>query len=170
MKGIDRRSALLAIGATALCPIDMIAAVAADYDDPATKIISVSGADGRTMTFSRDDIAALPQTRFETRAPWIETPAVFGGPSIADLIAAFAPGATFEQVEIVALDDYAVSAGVSDLIADGAILAIRQNETFLPIANKGPALIIFPFDDRPALADKPHFGLCIWQISQIRFS
>ncbi len=167
---INRRSALLAIGVAALCRLDRAAAAATDYDDQATKLISLSDAAGRTTTFSRDDLAALPQTRFATRAPWMTDPVDFSGPSIAALLEAFAPDATFERIEIVALDDYVASADVSTLVADGAILAIKQNGAFLPVAEKGPALMIFPFDDRPELADKPHFGLCIWQISQIKLS
>ncbi|MCE7027877.1 hypothetical protein [Jiella avicenniae] len=168
---MSRRSVLLAISAAAAHPFSFVSAHAAgDFDDPAEKLVSVTAGRGRTTRFSRDDLAALPQTRFETKAPWIATPAVFEGPSVAQLLRAFAPEAAFERAEIAALDEYAATADVSRLVADDAIFAIRQNGAFMSVADKGPALLIFPFDDRPELKDKPHFGLCIWQISRIRLS
>ncbi|NDW05121.1 hypothetical protein [Jiella pacifica] len=167
---MNRRTVLLAISAAVAHPLSSVVAHATEnFDDPAARLVSVT-AGGRTMTFSRNDLAALPQTRFETKAPWIATPAVFEGPSVAALLRAFAPEATFERAEIGALDDYMVAAEVPRLVADGAIFAIRQDGAFMPVAQKGPVLVIFPFDDRPELQDKSHFGLCIWQISQIRLS
>lgn len=171
IKGTSRRSALRAVFlALALFPLGLVAAAAEDFDDPASKVISISIADGRTASFSRDDLAALPQVKFETKAPWIEEPTTFEGPSIAELVRAFAPDETFRRIEIVALDGYVAAADIAELVADDAILAVRQGGAFLPVSNKGPALMIFPFDDRPELQDKPHFGLCIWQISQINLS
>ena len=167
---MNRRSILLAMSAAVAHAVSpAVAHAAEDFDDPAAKLVSVTAAGGRTVTFSRDDLAALPQTRFETSAPWIAT-AVFEGPSVAQLLRIVAPEATFEQAEITALDEYTASADVPRLLADGAIVAVKQNGAFMPVAEKGPALLIFPFDDKPELKDKAHFGLCIWQISRIRLS
>ncbi|MBO0905654.1 hypothetical protein [Jiella sonneratiae] len=170
MTAISRRSALFAIAASALGPIGSAAARAGDIDDPATDVLSVSDASGRSAHYSRQDLAALKQTRFETKAPWIEEPAVVEGPSVAELLRAFAPRASYEAIAITALDDYLVKADVAQIVADDAVLAIRQGGAFLPVSKKGPAFLIFPFDDRPDLADKPHFGLCIWQIARITLS
>jgi len=170
VKPINRRVALLGLSATALSVMGTASFAAEDFDDPAAKVIAVRHGEGRTTVFSRDDLASLKQTRFETMAPWIETPSVFEGPSIAELMRAIAPREEFDQVEISALDSYFVSAKVPHLVDDGAILAIRTDGAFMPVAEKGPVLLIFPFDDRPGLNDQSHFGLCIWQISQIDFS
>ncbi|MCB8838976.1 hypothetical protein [Aurantimonas sp. VKM B-3413] len=151
-------------------PLKPVAAATEDPDDPAAKILSVVDGDGRTAKFSRLDLAQLPQTRFVTAAPFLKTPTPLEGPSVSQLLRAFDPDRTFHRIEIVALDSYLVSADISQLEADGAILAIRQDGAFLPIAEKGPAYLVFPFDDRPSLKDKSHYGLCIWQISQIRLS
>ncbi|ORE99053.1 hypothetical protein ATO4_01765 [Aurantimonas sp. 22II-16-19i] len=161
---------LTGISATALCAVAPPALAAGDIDDPATPMVTVTDGGGRTMALSRNDLARIEQTRFETTAPFMTTPRRMEGPSIAALLRSFDPDRTFERVEIAALDAYLVAADVASLVADGAILAIRQDGAFLPVADKGPALLIFPFDDRPALQDKRHYGLCIWQIAEIRLS
>ena len=170
MQSISRRTMLTGLSATALCSLAPPALAAGDIDDPSTPILTVTDGGATTMAFSRNDLAAIEQTAFETTAPFMTTPRRMEGPSIAALLRAFDPNKTFERVEIAALDAYLVEAEVSSLVADGAILAIRQDGAFLPVADKGPALLIFPFDDRPALQDKRHYGLCIWQIAEIRVS
>ena len=170
MGGISRRSALLGMCAAIAMPVTSRAMETDDPDDPAAKILSVSDADGRTMEFSRLELSQIPQTRFVTAAPFLKTPTAVEGPSVSQLLRAFGAGRTFHRIEIVALNSYLVTADIQQLEADGAILVIRQDGAFLPLSEKGPAYLLFPFDDRPALKDKSHYGLCIWQISQIRLS
>lgn len=169
MQSISRRAMLTGLSATALCCLAPPALAAGDIDDPSTPILTVTDG-GVTLAFSRNDLAAMEQTAFETTAPFMPIPRRMEGPSVATLLRAFDPNKTFERMAIAALDSYLVEAEVPALVEEEAILAIRQDGAFLPVADKGPALLIFPFDDRPALQDKRHYGLCIWQIVEIRLS
>ncbi|MBP0614261.1 hypothetical protein [Jiella mangrovi] len=139
-------------------------------DDPATKVVEITDNSGRSMSYSRNDLLQMRQTRFRTAAPFMQPASLMEGPSVAELLDVFAPGESFRRIEIAALDSYVATADVTKLVADGAIIAVKRDGALLPIADKGPACLIFPFDDRPALKDKRHYGLCIWQIVEIRLS
>ena len=159
----------MGLSAAIMAPAATMAAVeTTNIDNPETQIISVTTRSGDATKLSRMDLAALPQTAFTTTFPWSKTPRRLEGPSIADLVDRFDPERRASTIEFVALDAYLVSTEIDRLVRDEALLALRQDGAYLPVADKGPALLMFPFTDRPELDDKAHGSLCIWQIVEIR--
>jgi hypothetical protein len=67
----------------------------------------------------------------------------------------------------VALNDYAVSMPVAAMVADGAFLATRRNGAPLPVRERGPFWIVFPWSQRPALDTALHRQRSVWQLQRM---
>ncbi len=88
----------------------------------------------------------------------------FEGPLLADVLAA--AGAKGGKVTIQALDGYAVEAPLEEMIAQGAIVALKRNGQSFGIGGFGPTQIVFPRAERSDLADMPD-DRWVWSIFHI---
>ena len=48
------------------------------------------------------------------------------------------------------------------------ILAVRKNGAYMPVSDKGPAFILYPYDSSPRLRDRVYYARSVWQVAQIR--
>ncbi|MCO6051007.1 molybdopterin-dependent oxidoreductase [Mesorhizobium sp. RP14(2022)] len=108
---------------------------------------------------------AMPQTSFETNTPWHKGPVTFSGVLLKDYLATL--GAHGTRVQLIALNDYTVEAPVDELVEGGALLATRQNGQPMPVSEKGPVFLLFPFDSRKELQHQTYYSRSVWQLSEI---
>lgn len=89
----------------------------------------------------------------------------YEGPLLADVLAA--AGAAGDKLTLTALDGYAVEVKVQEMIAQGAILAVKRNGQHFAVGGFGPTQIVFPRAQRAELKDMPddHW---IWSIYHIK--
>ena len=66
-----------------------------------------------------------------------------------------------------ALNDYRIEIPADDALRHDVIVARRLDDRPLPVREKGPLFVIYPFDDKPELANPTFFGRCIWQLRSI---
>ena len=152
--------------------IALAAAPARALDAPEGKVVlTVSGAlananDAGAASFDLALLQKLPQHSFATRTPWYSQPRKFSGVLIADLLAAVgaAPGAS---IKAVALNDYRVDIPADDLTRQGALLAYLLDDKPMSVREKGPLVIVYPFDDRPELRTALHYSRAIWQLRSL---
>jgi len=114
------------------------------------------------------DLAALeklPSLSFSTRTPWYPQPRKFTGVRLRDLLAA--AGARGTVVRAVALNDYRVDIPIDDVNATDAMVAWLLDDKPMSVRDKGPLVIIYPFDDRPELRTAIHYGRAVWQLRSI---
>lgn len=163
---LHRRHALAAfLAATALAP----AAWAAEpLAKPTGKVVlSVTGTAERTNAASRADfdmamLDALPQHSFVTATPWFKTPRKFSGPLLRDVVAAAgAKGSTFSAV---ALNDYKVEIPADDAQRFKVLMATRLDDKPMPVREKGPLFIIYPYDDSADLRSERYYSRSAWQL------
>lgn len=122
--------------------------------------------DGPTSFFDLAMLQALPQTGFSTKTPWYLQPRRFDGVLLRDLLAAVgAPQGA--SVRAGALNDYRVDIPVEDVTQNGALLAYLLDDKPMTVREKGPLVIVFPFDDRPELRNAVHYSRAIWQLSKL---
>lgn len=76
---------------------------------------------------------------------------VFEGPRLQDVLDA--AGVEGEMLTIRALDGYTVRAPRYELIAKGAIVALKRDGKYFGIGGFGPTQIVFPRSERADLAD-----------------
>lgn len=75
----------------------------------------------------------------------------FSGPLLSDVLKA--AGAQGDTIAVTAIDGYAPEIPISDLETYPVILALKKDGKFLGVGGHGPAWVIYPRDDYPALAD-----------------
>jgi hypothetical protein len=129
-----------------------------------TGAITETNIDGSAQ-FDTDLFTALPRHKTTTSTPWYDAPRTFEGPLLRDVLAAV--GATGKMLRVEALNDYAALIPVSDVIENNVILADRIDGKPIPVRERGPLFIIYPFDERPALNAEEYYQRSVWQVRSI---
>lgn len=133
-------------------------------------LLDVAGrvtAQGPAARFDLEQLDALPQAGFTTRTPWLDGVRRFSGVPGAALLAAV--GASGREVVATALNDYRVTIPVEDFRTTGLILATRLDGEPIPVRQKGPLWIIYPFDAEARLRNEVFYSRSIWQLRRLEF-
>ena len=164
--GITRRHLLAASAALALS-----SPVAQALERPTGRVVlTVSGRigirnAGKAAEFDMDMLAALPQHTFSTKSPWYPQAHKFTGPLLRDVLAAV--GAQGQNLRAVALNDYKVDLPVSDALKFNLVLARLMDDKPMPVRDKGPLFIIYPFDADESLRTERYYSRSAWQLKAI---
>nr|WP_296015632.1 molybdopterin-dependent oxidoreductase [uncultured Acidovorax sp.] len=152
-------SALFATGAQAL--------------DKATGpvVLTVEGAithtnHGTQAQFDMKMLETLPQHSFSTKTPWYPAAVTFTGPLLRDVLAAV--GAKGSKITAVALNDYKTEIPVEDAIRHDVIVARLMNNRPMPVREKGPLFIVYPFDTKTELRSEVYYNRAAWQLNSLR--
>lgn len=120
---------------------------------------------GDTARFDMKMIEALPQHSFTTRTPWFDKPVKFTGPLLSDVMAAVkASGATLSAV---AINDYKISIPMADLTKHKVIMARLLDDQPMPVREKGPLFVVYPFDSAAELRTSVYYERSIWQLKAL---
>jgi hypothetical protein len=167
---ISRRLAGALIGVFGLIAA-ATATSAGQLSSPTEKpILTISGQiestnkDG-TAQFDRPMLEALGTVSIETTTPWYNGPVKFEGVSLDKLMKQV--GAKGQRVVAIALNDYSTEIPIEDFAKHGAILALKRNGEYMPVRDKGPLFIIYPFDSDPQLKSQTYYGRSAWQVAKL---
>jgi hypothetical protein len=133
-------------------------------------ILSVSGhirnlnASG-TAQFDREMLEALGMEVIETATPWYEGRTRFEGVSLDKLMQLV--GAEGTTVTAVALNDYVTTIPMADFKKFGVLLALKRDGAYMPVRDKGPLFIVYPYDSDPQLATQTYYGRSAWQLAKL---
>ena len=109
----------------------------------------------------------LPQHSFRTNTPWTREPHTYSGPLLRDVLAlAGAQGGTI--VKAVALNDYQISIPVEDAMRHELIVASQIDGQAIPVRERGPLFVIYPFDSSAELRSTRYYERSIWQLKAMR--
>jgi hypothetical protein len=133
-------------------------------------ILTVSGKmtnvnKGDTAQFDRPMLEALGMSGFETTTPWYPGPVRFDGIRMDRLLEAL--GASGDRVLAYALNDYATELPVSDFATYGVLLALKRDGEYMPVRDKGPLFIVYPFDSKPELRHQRFYSRSAWQLARL---
>lgn len=133
-------------------------------------ILTVSGNisvtnQGKTAQFDRAMLEALGQVSFVTNTPWYKEPVKFEGVPLAKLMEAV--GAKGQRLTVVALNDYSADVPMEDVSRYNVILALKRNGEYLPLRDKGPLFVIYPYDSDPDLRNQKFYSRSVWQVARI---
>ena len=163
-----RRSALrLGLTAAALLAAGSARALVA----PKGKVVlSLVGALGQTNAAGRADfdmamLEALPQHSFTTTTPWFQQARRFSGPLLRDVLGA--AGAQGTLLRAVALNDYKVDIPVQDALRHKVLMATRLDGQPMPVRDKGPLFIIYPYDASADLRSERFYSRSAWQLRRL---
>ncbi len=110
-------------------------------------------------------LAALPQVTVSADFPMGGPLVSFEGPTLETVLKS--AGATGETVTLTALDGYAIDAPLQELIAMGAVVALKRDGIPFAIGDFGPTQLVFPRAERDELAEM-NDDWWIWSIYHIR--
>ena len=120
---------------------------------------------GDFAEFDAEMLDALPVTQFATTSPWHTAPTTFAGPSLSHVLKAV--GAKGKVLRLIAIDKYEIKVPLSDAAEFGPVLARRMDGQLLTIRQKGPLLMMYPFDRIPQLKSDTYYARSIWQLQKI---
>lgn len=155
-------------GLLALSPISPLAANEGAPDKP---VLAVSGKirnanSEAQFVFDMAMLETLPQHSFRTGTPWYADTREFTGPLLRDVLSA--AGAQGQMLTARALNDYKVVIPVRDATAYNVIVARLMDGKPMPVRDKGPLFIIYPFDDHSELRSQTYYGRSVWQLREIQ--
>lgn len=135
-----------------------------------TVILTVSGKIsvfnvGDTAQFDRPMLEALGMTSFRTKTPWYDNPVVFEGVLMDKLMTVV--GATGTTVVATALNDYTTEIPISDFTRYGTLMALKRDGAYMPVRDKGPLWIVYPYDSDPTLGRPPFTSRSAWQVRRL---
>jgi hypothetical protein len=126
--------------------------------------ISVFNA-GMTAQFDRDMLEALGWSSFTTMTPWYDAPVTFAGVQMSKLMRVV--GAKGDLVVATALNDYETRIPISDFTEFNVLLALQRNGEYMPVRDKGPLFIVYPYDSAPELKSQKYYARSAWQLARI---
>jgi len=167
-----RRAALALISGAATLPILGASRLAyATIPAPSqTPILTVSGrikvtnGDGAAR-FDRAMLEAMGLQRIETTTPWHAGMVRFEGVSLAKLMQTV--GAEGDRVSVVALNDYSSEIPIEDFAKYNVILALKRDGEYMPVRDKGPLFVVYPYDSAPELKHQKFYSRSVWQVAKI---
>jgi hypothetical protein len=144
-------------------------AVAQETTAPAKIVLTVSGnisaGNAGTVEFDRKALEALGMVSVETNTPWYKGPVKFEGVSLDALMKAV--GAKGERVVAVALNDYSSEIPIEDFAKYKTILALKRDGEYMPVRDKGPLFVIYPYDENPELKSQKFYSRSVWQVAKL---
>ena len=118
-----------------------------------------------TAQFDRPMLESLGMVAVETTTPWHEGKVKFEGVPVDKLMKQV--GATGDRVVVTALNDYTTEIPMEDFAKYKVILAIKRNGEYMPVRDKGPLFIIYPYDSDPELKSQTYYARSAWQVAKI---
>jgi len=118
-----------------------------------------------SATFDRAMIEALGMEAVRTATPWYDAPVTFEGVRMDKLMKLV--GAEGSTVKALALNDYAIEIPMEDFAKFGVLLALKRDGAYMPVRDKGPLFIIYPYDSAPQLQTQTYYGRSAWQLARL---
>ncbi|MBE9640414.1 oxidoreductase [Salipiger mangrovisoli] len=120
---------------------------------------------GGTASFDYEMLEAMDTVTFTTKTIWTDGEQTFTGVQLSDLMALV--GAEGEDIKATAINDYAVNIPRADWVDGGPIVAFLNHGEKMPVRNKGPLWIVYPFDQKPEYQTEQIYSRAIWQLDRI---
>ena len=118
-----------------------------------------------TAQFDRTMLESMGLVTIETTSPWYEGKVKFEGVLLDKLMKLV--GAKGERVSVIALNDYATEIPIADFAKYNVILAIKRDGEYMPVRDKGPLFIVYPYDSNPELKSQTYYARSAWQVAKI---
>ena len=149
----------------------ILPATAATLATPKDKpILEIAGSIGTTnkegvAVFDREMLESLGMETITTTTPWHKGQVTFEGVPMAKVMELVA--AKGKTVKALALNDYVTQIPIEDFAKFGVILALKRDGEYMPVRDKGPLFIVYPYDSRPELKSQTYYGRSAWQLAKL---
>ncbi|EKF57806.1 hypothetical protein QWE_19963 [Agrobacterium albertimagni AOL15] len=155
-------AALLAIGLSATAVLALEAPTGPVVLTVTGKISNTNAGDAAQFDLAM--LEKLKGRKGEMETPWTTGKVTFEGPLLREILAAV--GATGTSLKVRALNDYAADVPAEDAKLD-TMLATKLDGKPMSIRDKGPLMLVYPFDLNADLFNEKYFSRSVWQIKEI---
>ena len=121
-----------------------------------------------SVRLSLADLKKLPQHSFSTNTPWTREPHLYAGPLLRDVLVAAGADLSATTIRAVALNDYQISIPMKDALSYPVIVAHLRDGKPMPVRDRGPLFIIYPFDSDADLQSTRFYQRAIWQLKSMQ--
>lgn len=164
------RRATIAMALSAALP-GAASAAGMSLPEPKGKVIlTVSGKIGAfnaagKARFDRAMLESYGWSSFTTSTPWYNGPMTFSGLPMEKLMQVV--HAKGKAIVATALNDYQTDIPISDFQRFHVLLALKRDGHYMPISDKGPLFIVYPYDSNPVLRTQKYYSRSAWQLRRI---
>lgn len=120
--------------------------------------------DGEAI-FDLPILEALGQTKIETTSIWTDGKHVFTGVPLAALVHLLKIEGT--NLRLHALNDYAADIPAAEVEDNAPILAYEMDGAPMPVRDKGPIWVIYPYDADARYRTDTSFTRSVWELDRI---
>ena len=168
MSSLLRRSTLALVALASIATAQMVPAQ--EGQQSGRSILTVSGKinaanNSESVQFDRAALEALGTVAIETNTPWFKGSVKFEGVSLDKLMQSV--GAKGDRVVVVALNDYSSEIPIEDFAKYNVILALKRDGEYMPVRDKGPLFIVYPYDQNPELKSQKFYSRSVWQVAKL---
>lgn len=118
-----------------------------------------------TAVFDREMLEGLGMETVTTTTPWHTGPQKFEGVRLSKLMELV--GAKGKTIKAVALNDYVTQIPIEDFEKFNPILALKREGEYMPVRDKGPLFIVYPYDSKSELKSQTYYGRSAWQLKRL---
>ena len=145
-------------------------AIPARADEAVRLRITTPAADAAELTI--DELRAMGETKFATSTPWTDGKQEFMGVTGAQIVAALeAKGAKLDAKSVLAVanNDYSIVIPFEVFAQPTTLIAFSQNGAAMPVRDKGPFWIVFPYDTDGEFVSSSYQSYSIWGLQRLDF-
>jgi hypothetical protein len=133
-------------------------------------ILSISGRISATNVageahFDREMLESLGMESFTTRTPWYEGAVTFEGVRMTRLMERVVARGT--TLTVTALNDYSTELPIGDFERFGTLLALKRDGQYMPVRDRGPLFLVYPYDSTPELSQRLYYARSAWQLARM---
>jgi hypothetical protein len=121
--------------------------------------------DGSVARFDFNMLEHVGTVTLTTKTPWHDGVVEFEGVPMSALMQVV--GAEGTEVVATALNDYRAALPISDFARYAVVLALKRDGKPMPIRDKGPLFIVYPFDSDPDLRTEQYYSRSVWQVKEL---
>jgi len=115
-------------------------------------ILTVTGKIGTTnsddtIVMDLATIESAGEVTYEVTDPFEGNKVVFRGPLTSDLLDIWQVSPDATTLHVIALNDDVVDVPIAELRKYPVVFALQQDGQYMPIETRGPAMLVFPYDD-----------------------
>lgn len=155
---------VMVAGAAAAAPPASLPAPQGPVVLTVTGQIAVANAPG-AAAFDLALLESLGTETIRTTTIWTDGVQEFTGVPLHSLLQRL--GAQAGVLEARAINDYATQLPVSDAVPGGALIAYRRNGQPMPVRDRGPLWIVYPYDKAEEYRREIIYARSIWQLERI---
>lgn len=155
----------LALAIAAICAVAYASPIRAQTSDAVVLTIDGEIRGDAPRDFSIGQLEALGLATIETTTPWHSGKIRFEGVSLKRLMDHV--GASGKTASVLALNNYRTEIPLSDFSVHPVILALKRDGQYMPVTDKGPLFVIYPFDSSKELNSELFYSRAAWQVRRI---